>query len=94
MFWGGSLPPLNVAPLNLVPGFIWFVLKIMVGILFYVWLRATLPRLRYDALMNLGWKRMLPMLWMFLARPMGNISTGSSGMSHHTASEISAVHQT
>ena len=68
MFWGGSLPPINIAPINLVPGFIWFILKVMLGILFYVWLRATLPRLRYDALMNLGWKRLLPLglVWLFV----------------------------
>jgi NADH-quinone oxidoreductase subunit H len=68
MFWGGPLPPLNIWPLNVIPGFIWFVAKIMVGVLFYVWLRATLPRLRYDALMNLGWKRLLPLglVWLFV----------------------------
>lgn len=68
MFWGGSLPPLNIAPLTLIPGVVWFVLKVMAGILFYVWLRATLPRLRYDSLMNLGWKRLLPtaLIWLFV----------------------------
>ena len=68
MFWGGSLPPLNIAPLTLIPGFVWFIIKVMAGIVFYVWLRATLPRLRYDALMNLGWKRLLPvgLVWLFL----------------------------
>ena len=68
VFWGGSLPPLNIWPLNAVPGALWFILKIMLGIFFYVWLRGTVPRLRYDALMNLGWKRMLPigLLWLFL----------------------------
>jgi NADH-quinone oxidoreductase subunit H len=39
---------------------VWFLAKLMFFIIFYVWLRATLPRLRYDALMALGWKRMLP----------------------------------
>lgn len=68
MFWGGSLPPLNVWFFNMIPGFVWFILKVMTGIFFYVWLRGTLPRLRYDALMNLGWKRMLPLglVWLFL----------------------------
>jgi NADH-quinone oxidoreductase subunit H len=68
VFWGGPLAPLNIWPLNALPGAVWFVLKIMLGIFFYVWLRGTLPRLRYDALMNLGWKRMLPigLLWLFL----------------------------
>jgi NADH-quinone oxidoreductase subunit H len=68
MFWGGWLPPLNILPFNLIPGFVWFILKIMMGIFLYTWLRATLPRLRYDALMGLGWKRMLPLglVWLFL----------------------------
>jgi len=68
VFWGGSLPPLNIIPFTLVPGFIWFLLKVMMGIFLYTWLRATLPRLRYDALMHLGWKRMLPLglVWLFL----------------------------
>ena len=68
IFWGGSLPPLNIWPLNVVPGFVWFITKVMMGIFLYTWLRATLPRLRYDALMNLGWKRLLPLglIWLFL----------------------------
>jgi NADH-quinone oxidoreductase subunit H len=68
VFWGGSLPPFNVMPFTLIPGFVWFLLKVMMGIFLYTWLRATLPRLRYDALMNLGWRRMLPLglVWLFL----------------------------
>ncbi len=68
VFWGGPLPPLNIWPLTIVPGAVWFITKIMLGIFFYIWMRGTLPRLRYDALMNLGWKRMLPLglVWLFL----------------------------
>ena len=68
LFWGGPLPPFNFWLFNLIPGFVWFILKVMTGIFFYVWLRGTLPRLRYDALMTLGWKRMLPLglVWLFL----------------------------
>ncbi len=68
VFWGGPLPPLNIWPLNVVPGALWFILKIFAGIFAYIWLRGTVPRLRYDALMNLGWKRMLPLglIWLFL----------------------------
>ncbi len=68
LFWGGPLPPLNIIPFTLIPGFVWFITKVMGGIFFYTWLRATYPRLRYDALMHLGWKRMLPLglVWLFL----------------------------
>ncbi len=67
MFWGGPLPPFNFLPFTLIPGFVWLIIKVMMGIFLYTWLRATLPRLRYDALMNLGWKRMLPigLVWLF-----------------------------
>ena len=40
---------------------LWFVLKIFIFIFFYVLLRSTLPRLRYDQLMNFGWKFLLPL---------------------------------
>jgi NADH-quinone oxidoreductase subunit H len=60
LWFGGWLPPADVAPFTWVPGIVWFLGKITAFILGYIWLRATLPRLRYDALMNLGWKRMLP----------------------------------
>ncbi len=40
---------------------IWFIGKMIAGISFYIWLRATLPRLRYDQLMALGWKSLLPL---------------------------------
>lgn len=68
IFWGGWLPPFHCVPFTLIPGFVWFGVKVMMGIYLYVWLRASLPRLRYDALMQLGWKRMLPLglFWLFL----------------------------
>jgi NADH-quinone oxidoreductase subunit H len=42
-------------------GVIWFTLKLVVFLYVYVWFRATLPRLRYDQLMNLGWKLLIPL---------------------------------
>jgi NADH-quinone oxidoreductase subunit H len=47
---------------------IWFVLKTLVFLFVYVWLRAALPRLRYDQLMDLGWKRLIPLTlgWLML----------------------------
>ena len=54
LFLGGWIGPW--APL----GPIWFVLKVLVLIFLFIWLRATLPRLRYDQLMAFGWKILLP----------------------------------
>jgi len=44
-----------------VQGPFWFLLKITIFIFIYVWLRGTLPRLRYDKLMDFGWKVLLPL---------------------------------
>jgi NADH-quinone oxidoreductase subunit H len=46
--------------LTMIPGVVWFILKVACFIFFYIWLRATLPRLRYDRLMAFGWKVLLP----------------------------------
>jgi NADH-quinone oxidoreductase subunit H len=54
LFFGGWYGPW--APL----GPLWFVLKLLVILFLFLWLRATLPRLRYDQLMRLGWKVLLP----------------------------------
>ena len=43
-----------------MPGWIWFVAKIFLFLYVFIWLRATLPRYRYDQLMNIGWKIFIP----------------------------------
>ncbi len=60
LFLGGWLPPLDIEFLKVVPGFIWLILKIIFLLFFFIWVRATLPRYRYDQLMRLGWKVFLP----------------------------------
>jgi NADH-quinone oxidoreductase subunit H len=68
LFLGGWLPPLDIAPLNWIPGPIWFALKVAACLFTFVWVRATFPRYRYDQLMRLGWKVFLPfsLLWLVL----------------------------
>ena len=43
-----------------LPGPIWFLLKLIVILFVFIWMRTTLPRLRYDQLMRFGWKVLLP----------------------------------
>ena len=68
IFLGGWLPPVNVAPFTLIPGFIWLVLKISVLLFCFLWFRATFPRYRYDQIMRLGWKVFIPitLVWILL----------------------------
>ena len=44
----------------MIQGVFWFLLKVFLLIFFYVWVRGTLPRFRYDQLMAFGWKLLLP----------------------------------
>jgi NADH-quinone oxidoreductase subunit H len=64
LFFGGWLPPLEV--LGFIPGSVWFGLKICFFVVLYVWIRAALPRYRYDQLMGLGWKVFLPISLTYL----------------------------
>jgi len=65
LFWGGWLRPFpNVAALSfldVIPGVLWFIAKVIVFLYCYLWFRASWPRYRYDQLMKLGWQYMLPL---------------------------------
>ena len=68
LFFGGWLPPFDISFFNIIPGYIWFFLKVSFIIFLFFWVRATFPRFRYDQLMRLGWKIFLPfsLLWLIL----------------------------
>src|SRR6478609_3473483 len=61
MFLGGWLPPADVWPLNLVPGLVWFLAKVVFVFFMFAMVKAFVPRYRYDQLMRLGWKVFLPL---------------------------------
>ncbi|GAA4019811.1 NADH-quinone oxidoreductase subunit NuoH [Sphingomonas swuensis] len=79
LFWGGFLPFLNIdlIPWFDIPGILWLLLKMSMFFFIFGWVRATVPRYRYDQLMRLGWKIFLPLslffvfaisLWLMLTR--------------------------
>ncbi len=61
LFLGGWLPLLPFHPFDWIPGPIWFLGKVAILLFVMIWVRWTLPRLRYDRLMNFGWKVLLPL---------------------------------
>ncbi len=69
LFLGGPRPLFDIPLIPAVPeSILWFLAKLLVFLFVYVWFRATLPRLRYDQLMDLGWKILIPLAfaWFLL----------------------------
>ena len=68
LFLGGYYPPFGIKALEFIPGIVWFLWKIACLLFVFLWIRATLPRYRYDQLMRLGWKLFLPLTlsWVVL----------------------------
>ena len=67
-FFGGWLPPFNFVIFYWVPSAFWFGLKVIFFFFAFIWVRAAFPRYRYDQLMSLGWKVLLPLslAWVVL----------------------------
>jgi NADH-quinone oxidoreductase subunit H len=77
LFMGGWLSPFEGMPyleaiFLVVPGFIWLLVKISFFLFVYLWVRATFPRYRYDQLMRLGWKVLIPVtiVWLVVTAAM------------------------
>ena len=68
LFMGGWLPPFGIESLAVIPGFLWFFAKVGLILFFFIWVRGSVPRYRYDQLMRLGWKIFLPftLFWTVL----------------------------
>ncbi|MBV1917660.1 MAG: NADH-quinone oxidoreductase subunit NuoH [Sphingomonadaceae bacterium] len=71
LFFGGWLPPVEWAPLYVIPGWIWLFAKIAFFFFVFSWVKATVPRFRYDQLMRLGWKVFLPVSLLFVVLVSG-----------------------
>jgi len=71
LFLGGPNGPVLIGP-GWIWGFIWFLVKLIAILYVFVWTRASVPRVRYDQLMNLGWKVLIPLAlgWLLLLTAM------------------------
>lgn len=81
LFWGGWLPPIDWAPLYLIPGIIWLFAKMLLFFFIFGWVKATVPRYRYDQLMRLGWKIFLPLSLIFVVLVSGWLMLTRFGLS-------------
>jgi NADH-quinone oxidoreductase subunit H len=77
VFWGGWLSPFQGIPylergFAWVPGIVWLLMKMSVFLFIYIWMRATFPRYRYDQIMHLGWKILIPitLVWIVVVALM------------------------
>src|SRR3954462_9486786 len=66
-FFGGWQPPIDSWAFNLIPPFLWLLLKIFFIVSMFLWIRATFPRYRYDQIMRQGWKVFIPLTLVWIA---------------------------
>jgi NADH-quinone oxidoreductase subunit H len=66
MFLGGWAPPVDIAILHWIPGWLWLGIKTFCVVSLFIWFRASFPRYRYDQIMRLGWKIFIPLTGVWL----------------------------
>ena len=76
LFLGGWLPPVDIWPINQVPGVIWFLAKVVFVFFLFAMAKAMVPRYRYDQLMRLGWKVFLPISLLMVVVVAGVLHYG------------------
>ena len=76
LFLGGWLPPIDIWPLNAIPGVIWFLAKVVLVFFMFAMVKAIVPRYRYDQLMRLGWKVFLPLSLIMVVVVAGVLQYG------------------
>jgi NADH-quinone oxidoreductase subunit H len=92
LFFGGPDGPVpHVAHLQWLWPILWFLGKTIVFLFVFVWLRAALPRLRYDQLMDLGWKKLIPLSLGWLLIVAGFVVDGGWGLGMAAAVIAAAV---
>ena len=82
LFFGGWLSPLPFWPFTLVPGVIWFLLKAWTIVFMFSFVKAFVPRYRYDQLMRLGWKVFLPISLFMVVLVAGVLEVTGWGVHH------------
>ncbi len=80
LFWGGWLPIVELSFLYWVPGIVWFLVKTFAFFFVFSWIKATVPRYRYDQLMRLGWKVFLPLSLFFVFAISGYLMIDRVGL--------------